>query len=90
MSAAFDGAYAPAGQVAAYVVHDVQTGHIAHFELFQASDVDEDALADAMIRRWEHLVTEFPVPRYDVEYGLFSSHDAFHEAFPSIRAACAR
>jgi hypothetical protein len=64
-------------RVAGYIIHDRDHNQIAHHEFFITSKFPDEDLADAMIRRWEHLVIEYPFPRYDVEYGLFETLESF-------------
>jgi len=75
------------GDIAGFVVHDRETGAIVHHEVFDAGLIPENELADRMIRRWEELVRAHPIPRYDVEYGLFPSVAAFYREFPACRPA---
>ena len=71
------------GDIAGFVVHDREIGRIVYHETFDAGAIDDRRLADAMIRRWERLVCRYPVPRFDVEYGLYPSVAAFLREFPS-------
>ena len=64
-------------RVAGYIIHDRDHNRVAHHEFFVTTRFPDDVLADAMIRRWEHLVVEYPFPRYDIEYGLFPTVEAF-------------
>ena len=64
-------------RVAGYIIHDRERQQVAYHEFFITSKVPDQELADAMIRRWEHLVIEYPFPRYDIEYGLFEDVESF-------------
>lgn len=70
------------GDVAGFVVHDRNTGHIVHREHFDSGRFDDDRLTDKMITKRDKLEKKYAPSRFEVEHGLFNSREAFFHFFP--------
>ena len=72
---------------AGFVINKRGTGEEVHRECVPTGQLNDDKVADLLIRRRERLEKKYAPSQYDIDAGLFNSKASFDHFFPTRSTA---